>query len=213
MIIISTQILNDEIVEYVENTILPKYQNFDLAHKIDHAKAVISNSLDIAKEYDVDINMVYVIAAYHDLGLINGRENHHIDSGIILADDKYLKSMFSIEDINLMSQAVEDHRASNDYEPRSIYGKIVSTADRDLKYHNIIRRTSEFSVSNFPEHSFEEHMDRCIDHLNTKYGEYGYVKLWLDDAHTKNLLKILRAKIAMTEDVIADFTIELNRLI
>ena len=70
------------IIEYVEREIIPRYDVFDKAHRRDHVCMVIEQSLVLAQYMpDLSIDMVYCIAAYHDLGLINGRENHHIDSG------------------------------------------------------------------------------------------------------------------------------------
>lgn len=42
---------------------------------------VIKNSLALAKITGADVNMVYAIAAYHDLGLDGPRAVHHITSG------------------------------------------------------------------------------------------------------------------------------------
>jgi uncharacterized protein len=39
-----------------------------------------------------------------------------------------------------MKEAVEDHRASSSRQPRSIYGKIVAEADRDIDTHEIFLR-------------------------------------------------------------------------
>ena len=88
-------------------------------------QTVIQESVTLASHYEVDMNMVYVIAAYHDTGLVEGREFHHLASGKILTDDSRLKEWFTEEQILIMKEAVEDHRASADYEPRTIYGKIV----------------------------------------------------------------------------------------
>ena len=39
------------------------YDRFDKAHNKEHIDRVIKNSLSIAKDYDVDMSKVYVIAA------------------------------------------------------------------------------------------------------------------------------------------------------
>lgn len=96
----------------------------------EHARTVIEQSLALARHYQVDRQMVYAIAAYHDVGLEKGREMHHIHSGEILAADTKLRQWFSPQQIAVMREAVEDHRASSDHEPRTIYGRIVAEADR-----------------------------------------------------------------------------------
>ena len=130
-----------DIMEFVEQNILPKYAAFDKAHNLSHANSVIKRSLELARNIGADINMAYVIAAYHDLGLEGPRAIHHLTSGKILAADMRLRRWFSPEQIKIMREAVEDHRASASHAPRSIYGKIVAEADRDLRPETAFRRT------------------------------------------------------------------------
>lgn len=193
--------INRELKEYIEREILPLYLSFDKAHNTDHAKAVIERSLTLAAHYDVDINMVYTIAAYHDTGLKFGRELHHIHSGDILAADAFILSLFTAEQIETMCQAVEDHRASSKEAPRSIYGRIVAEADRQIDPLTVIRRTIQFGLANYPELTTEEHYARCLAHLQEKYGEGGYLKLWIP--HSANGLELakLRAIIAQPEQL------------
>ena len=122
-----TKHMNKELQAYVEQAILPRYEHFDRAHGPEHARTVIEQSLALARHYQVDRQMVYAIAAYHDVGLEKGREMHHIHSGEILAADTKLRQWFSPQQIAVMREAVEDHRASSDGEPRTIYGRIVPT--------------------------------------------------------------------------------------
>ena len=100
--------VNLEIMEYIEQEILPRYNAFDSAHRIPHALAVIRSSLKLAKKIGADENMAYVIAAYHDLGMEGPRAVHHITSGNILLADSKLKKWFSPMQIKIMKEAVED---------------------------------------------------------------------------------------------------------
>ncbi|MBD5231749.1 MAG: HD domain-containing protein [Bacteroidales bacterium] len=186
--------------EYIETEILPRYSAFDKAHQADHVNMVISQSLDLASRLqDIDANMAYVIAAYHDLGLINGRENHHKDSRIILENDPVLKRHFSTEQIRVMGEAVEDHRASKSGKPRSIYGLIVAEADRCINCESIIRRTIQYGLGNFPDFTKEEQFLRTTDHLNKKYGPDGYLKVWLPCSDNAQRLQELRSVISNPE--------------
>ena len=124
-----------EIMEFVETQILPKYTEFGESHGLRHVNRVIKNSTELARITGADINMVYVVAAYHDLGMSGPRAIHHITSGKILMADARLKRWFSQDQIKIMKEAVEDHRASSSRQPRSIYGKIVAEADRDIDTH------------------------------------------------------------------------------
>lgn len=177
--------------QYIELEIIPRYDNFDAAHRRDHVEYVIAQSLKLAEHYDVDRDMVYVIAAYHDTGLAVDRKTHHLESGRIMRADRNLRQWFSEGQIETMARAVEDHRASSDHEPRSIYGKIVAEADRQIDPETIIRRTVQYGLSHYPELDREGHWQRMLDHLNEKYAEGGYLRLWIPESDNVGKLKEL----------------------
>ena len=163
--------------KYIEECIIPRYNSFDAAHRCDHVRYVISQSLEFARHYDVNADMVYVIAAYHDTGLEVDRKTHHLESGRIVREDPRLRQWFTPEQIEVMAQAVEDHRASSDHEPRSIYGKIVAEADRQIDVETIIRRTVQYGLSHYPDLDKEGQWERTLEHLLEKYAEGGYLRL------------------------------------
>ena len=131
------QQVNLEIMQFVETQILPKYTEFGESHGLRHVTRVIRNALKLVPVTGADIDMVYIVAAYHDLGMSGPRAIHHLTSGKILQADARLKRWFNAEQIKIMKEAVEDHRASSSRQPRSIYGKIVAEADRDIDVHEI----------------------------------------------------------------------------
>ena len=188
--------INPELKQYIEQEILPRYDSFDAAHRRDHALAVINRSLELCKSFDTDEQMVYTIAAYHDTGLVEGRENHHTASAHIVRQDNNLRRWFSEEQIAIIADAAEDHRASAKNEPRSIYGRIVAEADRQIEPHNIIRRTIQFGLTNYPHLDTEGHWARTVEHLEEKYAEGGYLKLWIADSENGRQLTALRKIIA-----------------
>ena len=181
-----------DLVEFVETQILPKYAEFDRAHNMEHVTRVIRSSLDLVKVTGADINMVYTIAAYHDLGMSGHRADHHIRGGKILERDARLKKWFSPEQIKIMKEAVEDHRASASRAPRSIYGKIVAEADRDIEPQVVIRRTIQFGFGHYPELDKEGHWKRLLEHMNNKYSKDGYLKLWIPGSPNAKKLSELR---------------------
>lgn len=190
-----TRTVSLDIMEFVEQNILPRYNAFDKAHNLGHANVVIKKSMALALSTGADINMAYVVAAYHDLGLEGPRAIHHITSGKILVADRRLRRWFSEEQIAVMKEAVEDHRASASHAPRSIYGKIVAEADRDIDVSRILRRTVQFGLSHYPEKTRDEQYKRFVHHLNQKYSEHGYIRLWLPNSPNEAPLKELRALI------------------
>jgi HD domain protein len=181
-----------DLMEFIEKNILPRYNHFDKAHNLAHAIRVIKRSLQLAAKIGANIDMAYVIAAYHDLGLEGPRAIHHMTSGKILTADARLKKWFSTEQIKIMKEAVEDHRASNSHAPRSIYGKIVAEADRDLEPQIVFRRTVEYGLDHYPQKSKEEHWQRFVEHMTNKYSNSGYIKLWIAGSFNEKSLKEIR---------------------
>ena len=184
--------VSQDLRQYIEENILPRYDNFDKAHQQDHVRTVISQSMELAENLDVNIDMVYAVAAYHDTGLCQDREHHHEASAKIIREDRNLRKWFTEEQISVMAEAAEDHRASSDHEPRSIYGRIVAEADRCIDPMTIIQRTVQFGLDHYPELSREEHYRRMVAHLHEKYGRSGYLKLWFSDSPNARRLEELR---------------------
>lgn len=188
--------VNRELQQYIEEHILPRYNKHDAAHRRNHADTVISQSLALARNYDVDMNMVYAIAAYHDTGIIHGREQHHTESKRILLEDRELMRWFTPEQRAIMGDAVEDHRASSKSEPRTIYGRIVAEADRIIEPRSIIRRTVQYTLTHHPELDRVEGYERMMEHLNEKYNYGGYLRLWIAESENAKRLEELRQIIA-----------------
>ncbi|MFG6384881.1 MAG: HD domain-containing protein [Muribaculaceae bacterium] len=184
--------IDESLKNYIETNILPLYDGFDAAHQRNHVDMVIEQSMAIAADLNVDMNMVYAIAAYHDTGLTVDRKTHHLVSGKIVREDMWLRDRFSEEQIETMAQACEDHRASSDHEPRNIYGRIVAEADRFIDPDTIILRTVQYGLANYPELDKEGHRQRTLDHLHEKYAEGGYLRLWFENSPNVARLKALR---------------------
>jgi len=185
-----------DLMEFIETHILPQYTQFDKAHNMEHVTRVIRRSLELASRTGADVNMVYAIAAYHDVGMSGPRAVHHITGGRILAQDARLKRWFSAEQIKIMKEAIEDHRASASRAPRSLYGKIVAEADRDIVPEQVFRRTVQFGLSNYPQLDKEQHWQRFSQHINEKYSAHGYIRLWIPGSPNEQRLNELRNIIA-----------------
>ena len=181
-----------DLMEFVERNILPRYNDFDRAHSLNHVTGVIRRSLEIAKVMGADMIMACTLAAYHDLGLSGPRAIHHLTGGKILSSDARLKKWFTPDQVRIMREAVEDHRASASHAPRSVYGKIVAEADRDLDPESVFRRTIQFGLSNYPELNDEQQWNRFLNHMNEKYSEQGYIRLWIQNSPNGEKLKAIR---------------------
>ena len=182
--------------EYIESEIIPRYDNFDGAHKRDHVRSVIGQSQELSRYYDVNPEILYAAAAYHDLGLCEGREKHHLVSGRIIREDKTLLNWFTSEEIEVIAEAAEDHRASRETPPRSIYGKIIAESDRLIDPETVIRRTVQYGFAHYPQMNREQMWERTLAHLQEKYGYGGYLKLWIPESSNSFRLEELRKIIA-----------------
>lgn len=189
-------IMDKSLRDYIEAEILPRYEEYDAAHRRDHIEGVIERSLALAEHYDMEEDMVYTIAAYHDLGLTEGRELHHISSGRMLMEDCHLREWFSQEQLCTMRDAIEDHRASASRPPRTIYGEIVAEADRQIVPEIVMTRTVQYGLSHYPSLTKEEHWARFVAHLGEKYDYGGYLRLYIPHSDNAQRLEELRQLIA-----------------
>lgn len=179
---------------YIEEEVIPRYASFDMAHREDHARSVIARALAMAVQYpEIDTEMLYTAAACHDLGLSVDRKTHHLESGRIIRADARLREWFTPQQIAVIAQAAEDHRASATTPPRSLYGRLVAEADRLIVPETVIQRTIQFGLSHYPELDKEAHWQRTLDHLHEKYAEGGYLHLLIPGSPNEKPLEELRA--------------------
>ena len=187
----------EEIKAFVEREIVPRYDGFDAGHGRDHVETVISQALKLAEYYpEADRCLLLVAAAYHDLGLVNGREHHHTDSARIVREGQRLRQWFSEEEIGTIADAAEDHRASSDHEPRTIYGRIVAEADRIIDGETIVRRALQYGMKHEPGLDREGQYRRLMEHMREKYDYGGYLKLWIPESDNARNLEAFRQTLA-----------------
>ena len=187
----------EEIRSFIEREIVPRYDDFDAGHGRDHVQTVMSQALSLAQYYpEADQCLLLVAAAYHDLGLINGREHHHTDSARIVREDERLRQWFDEAEINTIADAAEDHRASSDHEPRTIYGRIVAEADRIIDGRTIVRRALQYGLKHEPGLDREGQYRRLMEHMREKYDYGGYLKLWIPHGENARRLEEFRQVLA-----------------
>ena len=194
--------VRSDLIHYVEEEIMPRYVKADEGHRQNHINYVIDRSLSFASKYNekhsdkLDMNAVYAVAAYHDLGLTLGdRSVHEILSAELMWGDVNLGRYFTRKQVMEMSQAVEDHRSSLKREPRSMYGKVVSQADRDTDAEHFVKRTWLY-LKDMPEYrnDFELMKSNISNHIIEKYGENGTAlnKIWFEDEQFSKFLTEVR---------------------
>lgn len=184
--------IRESLHRYIDEEIIPRYAAFDKAHREDHARSVMDRAMTMGKAYDIDEEMLLTAAACHDLGLAVDRKTHHLESGRIIREDVRLREWFSPEQVEVIAEAAEDHRASAQTPPRSIYGRLVAEADRMIDPLTIIRRTVQFGLSHYLELDREGHWQRTLEHLHEKYAEGGYLHLLIPGSPNEAPLEVLR---------------------
>ena len=186
--------INKELKKYIEKNIFPIYDKNEKGHGIEHIKYVIKRSFELVKENNLDVNydMVYTIASYHDIGHHIDSKKHEIISAEIMSKDKNLEKFFSNQELVTIKEAIEDHRASAKDDPRSIYGKIVSSADRNNTIEDCLTRTYTYGKKLNPNATDNELYERAYDVLVNKFGEDGYAKFYFKDKQYEDFLKDIR---------------------
>ena len=184
--------VNEELKRYIEQNIFPRYKLNDKGHQIEHINYVINRCYKLSKNMDIDNNMLYVIAAYHDIGYYVDYKNHEKVSAQIMYNDTNLNNFFNDKNLIIMKEAIEDHRASLNREPRSIYGKILSSADRNIDVDDSLKRIYLYSITHFDKVSEEETIEECYKHTLEKFGNGGYANFFVEDMEYNNYLKELR---------------------
>lgn len=207
--------INSEIVKYIENYVFPMYEKNDVGHGLEHINYVIDRCMKFAKQLDsINYDMVYVIASYHDVAHhINPKEHERISSEMLFGDNN-LRKFFNEEEMCIMRDAVYDHRASMDGEPRSVYGKIVSSADRNINIDDILKRTYTYRVSHFPDSSVEEIINESLEHIKKKFGSGGYAsnKMYFVD-EDYNLFLSLVDELVSDESLFRERYIKVNNIL
>ena len=198
--------LNENLVKYVEEKRFPEYDTNIGGHNIEHIKLVINRSFELNELFHLNLNpnMVYVIAAFHDMGYKVDPENHEQVSADIFYQDEVMKYFFSDEDRQIIYEAIIDHRASLEYEARSVYGKLVSSADRaidiDIALWGIIlfqrdkHKDENLSDLDIIEYAYKK--------LASKYGKGGYAKMYFPDQKYQDFLNSMQKLVADKEKFI-----------
>ena len=184
--------VNPDLREYIATNIIPQYSKFDQGHAVSHVTKVMERALGLACRYDVNPDMVYTAAAYHDLGIAEDRKTHNIISARMIREDSALSQWFTPEQIDIIADAAEDHRASLGYEPRTIYGKITAEADRLIFPDMVVERCIQYGRAKHPDLDKEAQWERVAAHLEEKYGRNGYLKVWLPESSNAVMLDKLR---------------------
>ena len=187
--------INEELKKYIEKNVFPQYDKNEKGHNIDHIKYVIDRSFELVEENNLDVNP--------DIGHHIDSKNHEIISADIMSKDENLKRFFNDEELLIIKEAIEDHRASAKDDPRTIYGRIVSSADRNNTVEACLKRTYTYGKKLDPDATDEALFLRAHDVLSKKFGEGGYAKFYFRDKQYEDFLADIRKLLSDKENFIS----------
>ena len=174
--------MNEKLIEYIETNILPEYSKNESGHGIEHINYVINRCFKFAEQFDnIDMNVLYTIACFHDIAHHIDKKNHEILSAQVFFENEDMRQFFSDEERIIIKEGIEDHRASANHEPRSDYGKIISSADRSTNVDEFLKRTHSYTLKHQPDCTKAEMLERAFQHTLEKYGDKGYAKHYVVD--------------------------------
>lgn len=180
-------LINSDLKNYIENEILPIYINNDSGHGIDHINYVVKRSIELSSNFfNINLDMVYAIATFHDIGHYIDKDNHEILSAKMFYENKKMKDFFNDEQRKIIKEAIEDHRASSNRKPRSNYGKIISSADKNIDIVTTLKRTHAYTLKHYSQYNLNQMIDRAYNHISEKFGDNGYANIWcIDEKYNK----------------------------
>lgn len=208
------KLVNIELREYIKNNILKEYELNDSGHNIDHINFVLDRAYELSEIYEINYDMLYTVVCFHDIACHINREEHEILSAKRLYNDKFLNKYFNEKDMLIMKEAVEDHRASLEYVPRNIYGKILSSADRKIGVDNYLHASIGFSIKKNPEKTCEELIEDSYQFAIKKFGKEGYAvkKIYVEDKKYEEFLKEIQYLIDNKKEFIKRAEIKIREL-
>ena len=189
-----TKNVNPKLKEYIKINIFPEYSKNDGGHNLAHIKEVIRRifALNDTFKLHLDNNMLYAIAACHDWGKYEDHETHHLIAARHFMADENMKEFFSDEERTIIKEAIEDHRSSKEDDPRSVYGKLISSADRNTRIEIVFIRSFFVAHERMPEYNIEEYLDYTIKRLSKRYSEENPENMFFEDRTYSTFLHDMR---------------------
>lgn len=208
-----TKNVNPELKEYIKINIFPEYSKNDGGHNLAHIKEVIRRifALNDTFKLHLDSNMLYAIASCHDWGKYEDHETHHLIAARNFMADENMKEFFSDEERIIIKEAIEDHRSSKEDEPRSVYGKLISSADRNTRIEIVFIRSFFVAHERMPEYNIEDYLDYTIKRLSKRYSEDNPENMFYEDRTYSTFLHDMR-EILKNEKEFKDRYCEINHI-
>ena len=190
-----TKDVNNELKKYIKRYIFPQYKKNDKGHNLGHIKEVIKRSFALNDTFKLglDHNMMYAIASCHDWGKYVNHDTHHLIAAKRFMKSKGMKGFFTDEQRKIIKEAIEDHRSSKEDEPRSTYGKLISSADRNTTIDLVFIRSFHVAHERTPDYVIDpRYLDFTIDRLSKRYSKEDPENMFYEDKKYEIFLKDMR---------------------
>lgn len=190
--------IDKNLMLYIEANIFPQYSLNDQGHGILHIKEVIRRSFALNETFNLKLNenMLYAIAACHDLGKYIDHATHEKIAAKKFIENTEFKKFFSNDERKIISEAIEDHRSSKEDEPRSVYGKLISSADRNTTIQIVFIRSFYVALERMPNENINDYLDFTLKRLRKKYDEQNPENMFYEDEIYKAFLVDMRKLLA-----------------
>ena len=197
-----TNEVDNKLQNYIENEIFPLYEKNDKGHGILHITEVIRRSFALNETFKLglDKNMIFTIASCHDLGKYIDHEKHHLIAAVNFFSNDEFKKFFSDKERLIIKEAIEDHRSSKEDLPRSEYGKLISSADRNTTIEIVFIRSFYVALERMPNENIENYLDYTLNRLRKKYSEENPENMFYEDKIYIQFLKDMRALLSKPEE-------------
>jgi uncharacterized protein len=124
-----------EVVDSIKAELLKRCENYKEKHGYDfwndHIKYVVKNSIELAKKYGADVEIVELGALLHDIAMpseLGPREEHNV-YGVQIADELLTQFNYPEDRKERVKECVLRHRGSKDLPRNTIEEECVADAD------------------------------------------------------------------------------------
>ena len=186
--------VNKDLIKYIEDNIFPEYEKNDKGHGILHILEVIRRSFELKKSMNLDLNddIIFTIASCHDNGKYIDHNTHEKIAAKRFYENADFKKFFNDEKRLIIKEAIEDHRSSFEDTPRSDYGKLISSADRNSTIDIVFIRSFFVGQSRNPDMIVEDFLDSTLHRLRKRYSEEDSENMFYEDDIYANFLADMR---------------------
>ncbi len=210
---ILTQNVDPNLKNYIFQNIFPEYEKNDKGHGIFHILEVIRRAFELNNSLNLslDDNLIFTIAACHDNGKYINHETHEKIAAERFFSNNDFKNFFSDFERQIIKEAIEDHRSSFKDTPRSDYGKLISSADRNSTIDIVFIRSFFVGQVRTPNMTIEEFLEFTLNRLRKRYSEEDSENMFFEDEIYATFLKDMR-ELLKNEKAFKDRYCKVNNL-